>query len=158
MTWPCFDLTMSNFTKLGNQKSYSDAEKNAFDSYFNLPSLMCSQIWPNINGLTSMQRAKTLKTGVWEKMIFCNTFWLNEGTTFFKGYLIKEDYFRCCSTPRNSCSMAEFRLECLTYAHSRARPVLFATSPSCGLPPTATIPARMLTNIKRPSRLESGLL
>ena len=55
---------------------------------------------------------------------------------------------------RNSCSMAEFRVECLTYAHSRARPAPFPTSPSYGLPPTATIPARMLINSKRPSRLE----
>ena len=55
---------------------------------------------------------------------------------------------------RNSCSMAEFRIECLTYAHSRARPVLSLTSSGYGLPRTITIPVRRLINIKRPSRLE----
>ena len=50
---------------------------------------------------------------------------------------------------RNSCSMAEFRVECLTYAHSRARPVPSLTSPGYDLPPTVTIPARRLINIKR---------
>ena len=54
----------------------------------------------------------------------------------------------------NSCSMAEFRVDCLTYAHSRARPDPSLTSPDCGLPPTATIPVRRLINIGRPSRLE----
>ena len=55
---------------------------------------------------------------------------------------------------RNSCSMAEFRVEGITYAHSRARPVPSLTSPGYGLPPTITIPARRLINIKCPSRLE----
>ena len=39
---------------------------------------------------------------------------------------------------RNSSAMTEFRVECLTYAHSRARPVLSLTSPGYGLPPTVT--------------------
>ena len=43
---------------------------------------------------------------------------------------------------RNSCSRAEFSVECLTYAHSRARPVPSLTSPGYGLTPTVTIPAR----------------
>ena len=43
---------------------------------------------------------------------------------------------------RNSCSLTEFRIECLTYAHSRTRPVPSLTSPGYGLPPTVTIPAR----------------
>ena len=55
---------------------------------------------------------------------------------------------------RNSCSTAEFRVECLTYAHSRAQPVPSLSSPGYDLLPTATIPARRLINIKRPSRLE----
>ena len=59
----------------------------------------------------------------------------------------KQSLLHCpCPTrrSRNACSMAEFRVKCLTYAHSRARPFPFPTSPSCGLPTTATIPARML--------------
>ena len=66
----------------------------------------------------------------------------------------------CCVGPvlyspiAPSCSMAEFRVECLTYSHSRVRLVPFPTSPSCGLPPTATIPARRLINIKRSSCLD----
>ena len=50
-----------------------------------------------------------------------------------------------------------FRVECLTYAHRRARPVSPLTSASLGygVPPTITIPTRRLTNIKRPSRLET---
>ena len=55
---------------------------------------------------------------------------------------------------RNSCSMTEFRIKCLTHAHSRARPVSSLTSSGYGLPPTVTIPTRRLINIKRPSRLE----
>ena len=50
--------------------------------------------------------------------------------------------------------MAELRVECLTYAHSRAWPVPSLTSPGYGLPPTVTIPTTRLINIKRPSRLE----
>ena len=50
--------------------------------------------------------------------------------------------------------MAEFRVECLAYAHSRARPVPSLTSPGYSLPPTVTILARRVINIKRPSRLE----
>ena len=56
---------------------------------------------------------------------------------------------------RNSCSMVEFRVECLTYPHSRARPVPSRTSPGYDLPPTTTMPVRRPMNIKRPSRLES---
>ena len=55
---------------------------------------------------------------------------------------------------RNSCSKAEFRVECLMYAHSRARPVTSLTSAGYGLLPTVTIPVRRLRNIKSPSRLE----
>ena len=53
---------------------------------------------------------------------------------------------------RNSCSMAKFRVEYLTYAHSCALPVPSLTY--YGLPPTVIIPARRLINIKRPSCLE----
>ena len=55
---------------------------------------------------------------------------------------------------RNSGSMAEFRVESLTYAHSRARPVPIAALTGYGLPPAATIPAGCSINIGRPSRLE----
>ena len=51
-------------------------------------------------------------------------------------------------------SMAKFRVECLTHAHSRARPVPSLTSSGYGLPPTAIIPFRRLINVERPSRLE----
>ena len=50
--------------------------------------------------------------------------------------------------------MAEFRVESLTYAHSRARPVPIAALTGYGLPLTATIPAGCSINIGRPSRLE----
>ena len=35
----------------------------------------------------------------------------------------------CTLRSRNSCSMAEFRVKCLTYTHSRARPAPSLTSP-----------------------------
>ena len=55
---------------------------------------------------------------------------------------------------RNCCSMAEFRVGCLTYTHSLARPVPSLTLAGYGLPPTVTIPARRLIKSKRLSRLE----
>ena len=48
--------------------------------------------------------------------------------------------------------MAEFRVEWLTYAHSRARPVPSLTSPGYGLP--LGVYARRPINTKRPSCLE----
>ena len=54
----------------------------------------------------------------------------------------------------NPCSMAEFKVECLTSAHRLARPVNSLTSTGYGLPSTATIPVRRLINIARPSRLK----
>ena len=53
--------------------------------------------------------------------------------------------------------MAEFRDECLTYAHSRARPVPSPTSPGYDLAPTATIPVRRFINIERPFQSASSL-
>ena len=48
----------------------------------------------------------------------------------------------------------ESKLESLTFAHSRARPVPIAALTGYGLPPTATIPAGCSINIGRLSRLE----
>ena len=74
---------------------------------------------------------------------FVLTFWMERFTrTAELDALTLSSTFRS----RNSCSMAEFRVECLTYAHSRARPVPSLTSPGYSMPPTVTI--------KRPSRLE----
>ena len=44
--------------------------------------------------------------------------------------------------------LTEFRVECLTYSRSRARPVPSLTWLGYGLPPTATIPVRRFINIK----------
>ena len=61
----------------------------------------------------------------------------------------------CLTYARSHCPMADFRVECLTYERSHARPVPSLTSPGYGLSPTTTIPARRLLNIERPSRLET---
>ena len=53
----------------------------------------------------------------------------------------------------NSCYIAEFSVECFTYAHSRSRPVPSLTSPVYDLAPTAAIATSRPTNIERPSRL-----
>ena len=59
--------------------------------------------------------------------------------------------------PCNSCSMAKFRVDCLAYTHSRARPVPSLTSPGNGLPPSATIPVERLISNECPSLSNSGL-
>ena len=45
--------------------------------------------------------------------------------------------------------MVKLRVQCLTYAHSRARPVPSLPSPGYDLPPIASIPVRSLISIER---------